>query len=111
MPDFQVAKIEIFIPKDHIDLLLDALSEVGAGEIGNYDHCSSISSVRGTWRPLPGASPYDGEVGHLSSATEAKVEVNCRRERIPAALQAIRRIHPYEEPVINVIPLANHLFE
>ena len=26
-------------------------------------------------------------------------------------LKAIRSAHPYEEPVINVIPLINHLFE
>jgi len=29
---------------------------------------------------------------------------------VKEAMQVIRRVHPYEEPLINVIPLANHLF-
>ena len=103
-------KIEIFIPETHVETLLDALAEVGVGVIGNYDHCASITIVRGTWRPLPGANPYNGAVGQLSQATEAKVEVNSPSERVPDAIHVIRQVHPYEEPVINVIPLANQLF-
>jgi hypothetical protein len=30
---------------------------------------------------------------------------------VAGAIQAIRKAHPYEEPVINVIPLANAWFE
>lgn len=110
MLDVPTYKLEIFIPEDFVQPLLDALAGAGAGVVGNYDHCSSLIPVRGTWRPLPGADPYDGEIGKLSTASEVKVEVNCPRESVRAALQAARRVHPYEEPVINVIPLANHLF-
>jgi hypothetical protein len=39
------------------------------------------------------------------------VEVNCARELVKDALKAIRAVHPYEEPVINIILLANRLFE
>jgi hypothetical protein len=104
-------KLEIFIPEEFVDRLLDVLAEVGAGEIGRYDHCSSLMVVRGTWRALPGADPYDGEVGIQKSAEEVKVEVNCRAEVVRPALKAVRAVHPYEEPVINIVPLANHLFE
>ncbi len=107
---FTHAKLEIFIPETFVPPLLDALAEVGVGMIGHYDHCASLTRVRGQWRPLPGADPFDGQVGVLQTADEIKVEMNCARERIPAALDAIRRVHPYEQPVINVIPLANHLF-
>ncbi len=110
MEGFTHAKLEIFIPAEFVPALLDALAEAGAGIVGNYDHCAAVSAVRGHWQPLPGADPYDGEIGVLHSADEMKVETNCPRERILAALAAIRRVHPYEEPVINVIPLANHLF-
>lgn len=110
MESFTHAKLEIFIPAAFVSPLMDALAELGVGVIGNYDHCASLSPVRGQWRPLPGADPYDGEVGVLQTADEIKVETTCQRERVPAALEAIRRVHPYEEPVINVIPLANHLF-
>jgi hypothetical protein len=111
MFDFTHVKLEIFIPGEHVPALGDALAAAGAGVIGNYDHCLSYAPVRGSWRPLPGADPYQGEIGRLYTGEEMRVEVNCPREIVPQALRAIRAVHPYEEPVINVIPLANHLFE
>ena len=36
---------------------------------------------------------------------ELKVEVTCRTERVEETLKAVKVVHPYEEPVINVIPL------
>lgn len=110
MDDFTHVKIEIFIPEEFVDPLLAELANAKVGVIGNYDHCASISTVRGTWRPLPGASPYDGEIGKIQTATEVKIEVNTHRSNARAALEVIRRLHPYEEPVINIIPLANPLF-
>jgi hypothetical protein len=103
-------KIEIFIPEEFVTMLRDELAQVGAGRIGNYDHCLAFSLVHGSWRPLQGSDPYDGEIGKISEGTEAKVEVNCRGDLVHAALEAIRRIHPYDEPLVNIIPLANHLF-
>lgn len=103
-------KLEIFIPYDHVDALREALAEAGAGVIGNYDHCLSIQRTEGYWRPRAGADPYDGKVGELSHGVEAKVEVNCPAEKVKSVLKAIHAIHPYEEPVINVVPLVNGWF-
>jgi hypothetical protein len=110
MNDIPVFKLEIFIPASHLDALREALGQVGAGRIGNYDHCCSVMEVRGYWRPLKGAQPYQGEIGQIETGSECKVEVNCARELVPAAIKAIRVVHPYEEAVINILPLANHLF-
>jgi hypothetical protein len=104
-------KLEIFIPAERVDALREALAAVGAGRIGNYDHCCSLMTVRGYWRPLEGARPFQGEVGKVETGTECKVEVNCPGELVKAALKAIRRVHPYEEPLINIVPLANAWFE
>ena len=98
-------KLEIYIPESHVPALLEALAGAGAGVVGNYDHCASLSAVTGTWRPLPGARPYDGEVGRLQQAPEIKVETSCPAERIKDVLAAIRQAHPYEEPVVNILPL------
>ena len=101
----KMVKLEIFTPPEALPALQAALAEAGAGQIGNYDHCLSISRVQGTWRPLPGSTPYSGEIGRIQQAEELKLEVNCPVDLVPKALKAIRRVHPYEEPVINVIPL------
>lgn len=104
-------KIEVFIPEPYVLALRDELSKVGAGHIGAYDHCISVSTVRGYWRPLEGANPFLGKIGEISEGSECKVEINCKLEIVKMALEVIRRIHPYEEPVINILPLINPLFE
>ena len=98
-------KLEIFIPETHLGSLQSALQSVDAGHIGNYDSCLSYSRVMGTWRPLDGTHPFIGELGKISCEPEFKVEVTIRLEKLNETITAIKRIHPYEEPVINAIPL------
>lgn len=105
MADFPCCKLEIFIPETHLELLRQALLAADAGHIGKYDGCLSYSRVTGCWRPLAGASPYIGAEGEFCTEPELKVEVTCRTERVEETVEAIRAVHPYEEPVINVIPL------
>lgn len=102
---FQYCKLEIFIPASHFEILRDALRSVDAGHIGNYDSCLSYSETTGCWRPLPGSHPYEGTENKLCTETEYKVEVVCRTEKVEETIQAVKSVHPYEVPVINVIPL------
>lgn len=111
MNNFTDVKLEIFIPQGHVEKVRDALAEVGVGMIGNYDYCFAVSQVQGSFRPLEGANPFDGKIGEISVTVEYKLEVNCSRELVNEALAAVRRSHPYEEPLINIISLSNHLFE
>jgi len=110
MENFTNVKLEIFVPEGHALILRDELAKIGVGVIGNYDHCVALTPVRGFFRPLPGANPFEGEVGNISEVAEYKVEVNCKRELVNEAIKVIKQVHPYEEPLINIIPLANYLF-
>ena len=86
-------------------LLQETLRECDAGHIGNYDSCMSYSRVVGTWRPLSGTHPYSGTQGEISTEEEIKAEVTCRVDEVDRVIMAVKKIHPYEEPVINVLPL------
>lgn len=98
-------KLEIFIPETHFRVLQKALQEVDAGHIGKYDSCLSYSRVMGTWRPLEGTNPYIGKTNEISEEPELKVEVTIKAENLQKTISAIKAVHPYEEPVINAIPL------
>lgn len=98
-------KLEIFIPESHLKLLQQTLRDCDAGHIGRYDSCMSYCQVTGTWRPLEGTKPYSGKTGEVSEELELKAEVTCRVEDVDEVIAAVKRIHPYEEPVINAIPL------
>ena len=38
MLNFPYCKLEIFLPASHLSALQEALAQVDAGHIGNYDH-------------------------------------------------------------------------
>ena len=103
--DFKYCKLEIFLPPSHLEVLQKALQEVDAGHIGNYDSCMSVSPVTGYWRPLDGCNPYIGMNGEISCEPELKVEVTVYTENVDKTIEVVKSVHPYEEPVINVIPL------
>ena len=105
MKELSCCKLEIFIPETHLDALEDALRKVDAGHIGDYDCCLSYSRVTSRWRPLPGTSPYLGQMGEVCIQWELKVEVTCFTSRLKETVDTIKAAHPYEQPVINVIPL------
>ena len=104
-------KLEIFVPPSHLETVAEALAQADAGHIGQYDRCLSFSPVTSRWRPLAGTHPYLGEVGALSREAELKVEVTCRTSRVAETVDAVKQVHPYEEPVINVIPLYRTSFD
>jgi hypothetical protein len=110
MKEMALYKIEIFAPKESVDKILAAIARAGAGRFDNYDHCASTMPVTGYWRPHQGAKPFIGREGEISSEQEVKIEVNCKHEHIPEVLRAIYENHPYEEPVVNILPLMNELF-
>jgi len=111
MENFTDVKLEIFVPKEYSLKMRDELAKIGVGRVGNYDHCLAIYPVQGYYRPLPGAEPFEGKIEKISETVEHKIEVNCKRELVNEAIKVIRKVHPYEEPLINVVPLANHLFD
>jgi hypothetical protein len=103
-------KLEIFIPGEFLGKLQEAITRSGAGQVGLYDHCMAYYPVKGCWRPLEGSNPYQGKVGEVETGEEIKVEINCRHEFVAKVLQAVREVHPYETPLVNILYLANHLF-
>jgi hypothetical protein len=109
--DFSEFKIEVYLPSENLEEMRLALNESKAGIVGNYDNVFATTDVTGHWRPLDGANPYLGEAGKLEVAPEIKVEINCNRENLSNVLKAIRLHHPYEEPLIRIIPIFNQFFE
>ncbi len=98
-------KVEIFIPKSHEEIMVEGLNQQQLLGDGAYDYVYASTPVRGHWRPLQGAKPYLGSVDMISSEPEVKLEFRILKARKREAEDLIRRLHPYEVPVINFIPL------
>jgi hypothetical protein len=98
-------QLVVGVPRSHLDAVLEAIAEAGAGVLGNYTHCAYISPGVGRFRPNDAANPAVGERGTVNEVAEYRIETICERERIPAVLKALRAAHPYEEPMIYLLPL------
>lgn len=99
-------KIVVFVPRDAVDKLIDALAEAGAGSLGDYDRCAFVTSGSGTFRPGPRANPAIGEPNRIEVVDEVRVEMVLRRDRRRQVVDALRVVHPYEEPAFDVHELA-----
>lgn len=106
-PGAALDKIVTFVPVGPaITAVHDALSTAGAGNIGDYSHCSFATAGTGQFKPLPGAHPAIGEVGTLERVAETRLEMVLPRDKRAAVVAALRSAHPYEEPAFDLLELA-----
>ncbi|MBC3191454.1 Nif3-like dinuclear metal center hexameric protein [Pseudonocardia sp. C8] len=100
-------KIVTFVPVGPaIAQVHAALAEAGAGNVGNYSHCSFASAGTGQFLPLDGAAPAIGEIGKLERVAETRLEMVLPRARRGAVVAALRAAHPYEEPAFDLLEMA-----
>ncbi len=98
-------KVEVFIPVEAEEKLIEALHAQGLLAGGSYDYAYTSMEVIGHWRPLEGARPYEGTLGKCSQVRELQLEFRILDHQKEVCESIIRRNHPYETPVINFIPL------
>ncbi|MDO8915782.1 MAG: Nif3-like dinuclear metal center hexameric protein [Coriobacteriia bacterium] len=96
----RVATLVTYLPRGAVAGALAALHGAGAGRIGHYAQCSFVGSGTGSYLPLEDASPAAGEPGSVHEEPEERIEVVCEPGMLTAAIEALRRVHPYEEPVV-----------
>lgn len=100
-------KLVVFVPESHADILRSALGNAGAGQIGNYTHCSFSSAGIGRFTPNAAANPHIGQSNKPESVKEERIEFLCERKKLPEILKALKNSHPYEEIAFDVYPLEN----
>ena len=109
---FDVSRVKIFVtvPIDDVEKVRDAVCKAGAGVIGNYTHCTSSVKSVGTFKPNDKANPHIGERNKLEFVEEDKLEFVCDVEKVKEVISKLRKVHPYEEPAIDIFPLLDESF-
>lgn len=100
-------KVFVLSPENKTEEIINAMAEAGAGIIGNYSHNAFVSMGVGHWKSEKGSKPYIGKVGKFSKEQEVKIEMVCPEEKLTEVIKAIKKVHPYETPAIDVIKLEN----
>ena len=101
----KLVKIVVFVPETHTNIVRKAMGDAGAGQIGNYSHCTFSSKGTGRFKSLEGANPTIGKVGEFEEVEEERIETVCSEEKLKAVIGAIKKVHPYEEVALDICPL------
>ena len=100
-------KLSVFIPKGAKEEVKEALFESGAGNIGNYSHCSFSSNGIGSFKANENAKPYVGGKNEIHFEEEIKVEVVLPSHLQSKVVSALLNAHPYEEVAYDLYPIIN----
>ncbi|HEY6963376.1 MAG TPA: hypothetical protein VI408_15940 [Gaiellaceae bacterium] len=98
-------KLVVFVPREALDPVREALFAAGAGRIGDYERCSWYAAGTGTFLGGAGTDPSVGQAGVEERVAELRLETVFPAERQDDVLAALRAAHPYEEPAFDVYEL------
>jgi hypothetical protein len=98
-------KLVVFVPREALDAVREAVFAAGAGRIGDYENCSWYTAGTGTFLGGEGTSPTVGERGREERVAELRLETIFPEERHDDVVEALRNAHPYEEPAFDIYPL------
>lgn len=98
-------KIVTFVPPEHLVRVREAAFAAGGGKYGQYSKCSFSSSGKGTFLGSKATKPSYGEAGRFEEINEERLEMVVPFDRMMRVVSAIRKAHPYEEPVIEAYRL------
>lgn len=98
-------KIEVYVPKENAQELLNAMYQAGAGKIGNYENCSYTLLGEGTFKPLENSNPAVGAINQIEYTQEIKIEALSAKKYIGKIIDAVNQNHPYECPVYNILKI------
>jgi len=104
----KLLKLAAFVPQTHTDIVLNALGEAGAGQIGDYQNCSFSVTGEGRFQANKNANPFIGETDKLEKVHEDKVEVIFPTFLKGKVLNALLHHHPYEAVAYDLYQLQNN---
>jgi hypothetical protein len=100
-------KLVVFVPREALDPLREALFAAGAGRIGDYERCSWYTEGTGTFLGGEGSSPSVGQPGREQRVAELRLETVYPEELEAEVVAALRQAHPYEEPAFDLYDLVD----
>jgi dinuclear metal center YbgI/SA1388 family protein len=102
-----IKKLTTFVPVNEAEKLRMALFNAGAGNIGNYTHCSFNSEGIGTFNGNENSNPTKGAKGEIHKEQETKITVTYARHNESNILKTLFESHSYEEVAYEITTLEN----
>ncbi len=104
-------KLVAYIPENYLDDVRDAVFDAGAGVTGKYDRCGFYVGGTGSFRAGENANPFVGEKGKLHFEKEVRFETVLFSHNRQKVIDALLKVHPYEEAAFDLYSLDNEYFD
>ena len=102
-----IKKLTFYCPISESQKIKDKLWEIGAGNIGDYSHCSFSSLGKGTFMAGENSCPTLGEKNKLHVEKEEKIEMVFFSNLQDKILNKLFSEHPYEEVAYELYHIDN----
>jgi len=102
-----IKKLTTYVPKNEAENLRNAIFKVGAGAIGNYNHCSFNVEGVGTFNGNENSNPTIGEKGNTHFEKETQVSITFSKHLESKVIKALHKNHTYEEVAYEITTLEN----
>lgn len=99
--------LQLYVPPENASEVKNALFKAGAGNIGFYEECSFTIPGKGSFKPKPGADPYEGEINKCEHTDEVVISVVFEEYKKNSIVKAMKNAHPYEEVAYQLIKIEN----
>lgn len=104
---YELKKLRVNIPAENKEELKQGLSEGGVGNQGDYSECFFEYPITGQFRPNDEANPHIGTNNELEIVDEYIVEAIFDSDRQDVVIDALLKVHPYEEPAFDIFTINN----
>ena len=102
-----LSKLTVFVPKDALEKLDEAIFKAGGGQIGNYSECHFRTEGTGTFKGNENSNPQIGNKNVREAFEEFRVEYLVSNYNLRNVLNAMYASHPYEEVAYEIYPIQN----
>jgi dinuclear metal center YbgI/SA1388 family protein len=102
-----LSKIIVFIPEGHVERVMQAMTQAGAGIIGKYTSCSFGNKGIGSFHGASSSNPSIGKRKRLEYVNETRLEMIAPRGQLSGVIAAMKAVHPYEEVAYDIYNIEN----
>ena len=102
-----IKKLVTYVPTEALEQVKNALFEIGAGNIGNYDNCSFSTTGIGSFKGNEESNPQYGEKHKLEHQEESMLNMTFSNYLESKIVAALKSAHPYEEVAYEITTLEN----
>ncbi len=104
-------KLVAYVPESHVEIILDALHNAGAGNLANYKECSFLLEGTGRFMGIDKSNPHIGKPSEKVSLKEVQINVVFESHLFHDIQKALREAHPYETVAYEIYSLMNSFSE